>query len=293
MRFAFMPANLQIFAAKKRHSDDVASPIAMVSLYDAPSAALCCDAGADAILVGDSMGNVILGYDNTVPVDINAIAHHTGAVVRGVKSSSRPDVPVIADMPFGSYHGDASEIVANAARLLRAGAVALKLEGAGEVTLRAIDLLLQTGVPIMAHIGFTPQAILRFETTVQGRTASDATRLVAEAARLDAAGCFGVVLEAMAQEVAARITREVDMATIGIGAGAGCDGQVLVWHDLAGLLPGKPFRFVRRYAQGHEVLLEAARSYVGEVKSKAFPAVENAWNMNDGERDRWQDETGA
>ncbi len=284
-----MSANLQIFTAKKRRSAS-SSPIAVVSLYDAPSAALCCDAGADALLVGDSMGNVILGYDNTVPVDIDAIAHHTGAVVRGVKSSSRPDVPVVADMPFGSYHGSENEIVANATRLLRAGAVALKLEGAGARTLRALELLLEMGVPVMGHIGFTPQAILRFETTVQGKTAPDADRLLDEALRLENVGCFGVVLEAMTQQVAARITRDVQMATIGIGAGAQCDGQVLVWHDLAGLLPGKPFRFVRQYAQGREVLLEAAQNYVREVKSKEFPATENAWSMNDEEAARWKNE---
>lgn len=264
----------------------------MISLYDAPSAALCCDAGADVLLVGDSMGNVILGYDNTVPVDVDAIAHHTGAVVRGVKMSSRPDVPVVADLPFGSYHGSDSEIIANATRLLRAGAVALKVEGAGERTLHAIKLLLEAGVPMMGHIGFTPQSVLRFETTVQGKTSHDAARLLDEACRLEKAGCFGVVLEAMTQEVAARITREVKMATIGIGAGALCDGQVLVWHDLAGLLPGKPFRFVRQYAQGREMLLEAAQKYVAEVKSQAFPAAENAWSMNEDERAQWQNEGG-
>ncbi|HEY0074578.1 MAG TPA: 3-methyl-2-oxobutanoate hydroxymethyltransferase [Abditibacteriaceae bacterium] len=283
-----MPSPLQIFSKKSR--DASLSPIAMISLYDAPTAALCCDAGADALLVGDSMGNVILGYDNTVSVDIEAIAHHTGAVVRGVKSSSRPDVPVIADLPFGSYHGSESEIVANATKLLKAGAIALKLEGAGERALRAIDLLLEMGVPVMGHIGFTPQSVLKFQTTVQGKTAPDAKRLMNEALSLEKAGCFGVVLEAMAQEVAAQITNKVQMATIGIGAGSDCDGQVLVWHDLAGLLPGKPFRFVRQYAKGHQVLLEAARSYVNEVKSKEFPSLENAWNMTDEERRRWENE---
>ena len=285
-----MSANLQIFSAKKRRLPD-STCLAMISLYDAPSAMLCAEAGADALLVGDSMGNVILGYDNTVVVDIDAIAHHTGAVARGVKSSSRPDVPVIGDMPFGSYHGSESEILANATRLLKAGAVALKVEGAGPRTLRAIELLCETGVPVMGHIGFTPQAILRFETTVQGKTARDAQRLLGEALRLQEAGCFAIVLEAMTREVAARITRDVQMATIGIGAGNECDGQVLVWHDLAGLLPAKPFRFVRQYASGREILLEATRHYVSDVKTKEFPAAENAWNMNDDERERWQQDS--
>lgn len=282
-----MPFPLQVFSQKSR---DNGSPIAMISLYDAPTAALCCEAGVDALLVGDSMGNVILGYDNTVSVDIDAIAHHTGAVARGVKSSSRPDVPVIADLPFGSYHGSESDVVKNATLLMRAGATALKLEGAGDRALRAIDLLLEMGVPVMGHIGFTPQSVLKFETTVQGKTALDAQRLLDEALKLENAGCFGVVLEAMTQEVAARITAKVQIATIGIGAGSACDGQVLVWHDLAGLLPGQPFRFVRQYAKGHEVLLEAARGYVGEVKLKAFPGEENSWRMNQDEQKRWQSE---
>lgn len=278
-----MPANLQVFSTKKRQS-----PLAMISLYDAPSAALCCDAGADALLVGDSMGNVILGYDNTVPVDIEDIARHTGAVARGVKSSSRPGVPIIADLPFGTYHGDAGEIVASATRLLRAGAIAVKLEGAGDIALRAVDLLVQMGVPVMGHIGFTPQAILRFETTVQGKTATDAERLLNEARRLEGAGCFGVVLEAMTTETAARITMEMQMATIGIGAGPMCDGQVLVWHDLAGLTPATPFRFVRQYAKAHEVLSDAARAYVNEVKGGIFPGTANGWNMSDDERTHWE-----
>ena len=283
-----MPSPLQVFSQKRNSSD--AAPIAMISLYDAPTAALCCEAGADALLVGDSMGNVILGYDNTVAVDIEAIAHHTGAVARGVKSSSRPDVPVIADLPFGSYHGSEGEIVANVTKLLKAGAVALKLEGAGERALRAIDLLLEMGVPVMGHIGFTPQSVLKFQTTVQGKTSSDAQRLLDEALALEQAGCFGVVLEAMTQEVATRITDTVQMATIGIGAGSACDGQVLVWHDLAGLLPGKPFRFVRQYAQSHQVLSEAARRYVDEVKHKQFPTTENGWKMDEEERNRWGNE---
>jgi 3-methyl-2-oxobutanoate hydroxymethyltransferase len=278
-----MAANLQIFSSQKRQS-----PIAMVSLYDAPTAQLCCEAGADVLLVGDSMGNVILGYDNTVPVDVDAIAHHTGAVVRGVRASSRPNVPVIADLPFGSYHGDSTQVVENATKLMRAGAVALKLEGAGEVALRAIDLLVQMGIPVMGHIGFTPQSVLRFQTTVQGKTANDARRLLSSARHLESYGCFGVVLEAVASEVAEKITRSVDMATIGIGAGAGCDGQVLVWHDLAGLLPAPPFRFVKQYARGRDVLLEAARSYVQEVKSGEFPAEANGWKMAEGEREKWE-----
>ena len=282
-----MAASLKIFSEKQRQK-----PLAMVSLYDAPTASLCCEAGADALLVGDSMGNVVLGYDNTVPVDMDDIARHTAAVVRGAKSSPRPDVPIVADMPFGSYHGNPGETAANATRLLRAGAHAIKVEGAGDLALRAIEQLTQMGAPVMGHLGFTPQSVLRFEETVQGKTALDAERLLREARRLEAAGCFAVVLEAMTEEVARRITDEVRMATIGIGAGIACDGQVLVWHDLAGLLPGKPFRFVRQYARGREILLDAARAYVNEVQSGIFPGGANGWTMSDDERARWGKDEG-
>ena len=284
-----MSANLQIFSAKKRRSPE-AKPLAMISLYDAPSAALCCDAGADVLLVGDSMGNVVLGYDNTVPVDMDDIARHTAAVARGVAASTRPDVPIVADMPFGSYHGGKSDIAANATRLLRAGAQAIKVEGAGDFALRAIEQLTQMGAPVLGHLGFTPQSALRFEETVQGKNTLDAERLLNEARRLQEAGCFAVVLEAMTAEVARRITEEMRMATIGIGAGLECDGQVLVWHDLAGLLPDKPFRFVRQYARGREILLEAARAYVNEVQSGVFPGSANGWTMSDDERAKWNTE---
>lgn len=278
-----MAASLKIFSEKQRQK-----PLAMVSLYDAPTASLCCEAGADALLVGDSMGNVVLGYANTVPVDMDDMARHTAAVARGVNSSTRPDVPIVADMPFGSYHGGKSEIAANATRLLRAGAQAIKVEGGNDLTLRAIEQLTQMGAPVMGHLGFTPQSVLRFEETVQGKSALDAERLLHEARRLEAAGCFAVVLEAMTAEAAQRITSEVRMATIGIGAGIRCDGQVLVWHDLAGLLPGKPFRFVRQYARGREILLDAARAYVNEVQNGVFPGTANGWAMSDDERDKWQ-----
>ena len=274
---------LKLFSEKRR-----GAPIAMVSLYDAPTAALCCEAGADALLVGDSLGNVILGYDNTLPVDMEDMARHTAAVARGAKSSARPDVPVVADMPFGSYHGDKSEIAANGARLMRAGAHALKVEGAGDATLRAIELLTEMGAPVMGHLGFTPQSVLRFNATVQGRTAQEAGRLLAEARRLEAAGCFAIVLEAMTAEVAERITSELRIATIGIGAGLGCDGQVLVWHDLAGLLPGQPFRFVRQFAQARTILLDAARAYVSAVHDGDFPGTPNGWNMSDDERGKFE-----
>ena len=192
----------------------------MVALYDAPSAKICCDAGIDVLLVGDSMGNVVLGYDDTVPVTVDDIRVHTGAVARGAKSSSRPQTPVVADLPFGSYA--TPELAAhNGALLMRAGAHALKLEGAGEVTICAVRVLAQMGAPVVGHIGYTPQSSLRFEGIVQGKTAVAARELLMQARHLQDAGCCAIVLEAVAEEAAARITQSIEICTIGIGAGAG------------------------------------------------------------------------
>jgi 3-methyl-2-oxobutanoate hydroxymethyltransferase len=188
--------------AKKR-----GARLAMVSLYDAPTAALSCDAGADLLLVGDSMGNVVLGHDTTVPVTMADIIHHTQAVVRGVRASTRPNVPVFADLPFGSY--STVEMAAqNGVELMRAGAHGVKLEGGHETALRAIRVLVESGAPVMGHLGYTPQSALQFENVVQGKTTESALRLLNEAHRLQEAGCCGMVLEVVPNEVAARITRD-------------------------------------------------------------------------------------
>lgn len=275
---------LRIFEKGRR-----ATPLAMISVYDAPAALLCCEAGADALLVGDSLGNVLLGHDDFISVDIEDMARHTAAVVRGAAKSPR-DLPVVADMPFGSYHGGRGEIVANATRLMRAGAHALKLEGANAASLRAIELCTQMGAPVMGHLGFTPQSSLKFSSTVQGKSAPDADRILVDALRLHEAGCFAVVLEAMTSEVAAHITQKLPLTTIGIGAGAACDGQVLIFHDLAGLLPGDAYRFVKRFANTRATLLGAARAYVEEVHGKTFPTAENGWAMGEVERGKWHEE---
>ena len=262
----------------------------MISLYDAPSAALCCDAGVDCLLVGDSMGNVILGYENTIPVTIEAMAHHTAAVARGVKSSTRPDVPVIADMPFGSWHGSQNSLVKNASLLMRAGAQAVKVEGATSHTVEAVLTLTEMGVPVMGHLGFTPQSTLVFESVVQGKTAEAAGRLLDDALSLQETGCFALVLEVVPIEVAAEISRQLKIPTIGIGAGPGCDGQVLVWHDLTGQTPGAPFRFVKRYAEAQAVLRQAAAGFVGEVHASEFPVQEHGWLMPPGALEAWRAE---
>jgi 3-methyl-2-oxobutanoate hydroxymethyltransferase len=271
--------------AKKR-----GARLAMVSLYDAPTAALSCDAGADLLLVGDSMGNVVLGHDTTVPVTMADIIHHTQAVVRGVRASTRPNVPVFADLPFGSY--STVEMAAqNGVELMRAGAHGVKLEGGHETALRAIRVLVESGAPVMGHLGYTPQSALQFENVVQGKTTESALRLLNEAHRLQEAGCCSMVLEVVPNEVAARITRDLAISTIGIGAGPHCDGQVLVWHDLVGFSPGK-FRFVKRYAEAREQLGVATRSFIDEVHGGDFPTTEHGWQMPEAQLQSWQNSDG-
>jgi 3-methyl-2-oxobutanoate hydroxymethyltransferase len=267
--------------AKKR-----GARLAMVSLYDAPTAALSCDAGADLLLVGDSMGNVVLGHDNTVPVTMADIVHHTQAVLRGVRASTRSGVPIIADLPFGSY-STVDLAVQNGIALMRAGAQGVKLEGGHETALRAIRVLVESGAPVLGHLGYTPQSALQFESVVQGKTTESALRLLDEAHRLQEAGCCGMVLEVVPNEVAARITQELEVSTIGIGAGPHCDGQVLVWHDLVGFSPGK-FRFVKRYAEARETLGAATRSFIEEVHGGDFPTIENGWPMPEAQLSSWQ-----
>jgi 3-methyl-2-oxobutanoate hydroxymethyltransferase len=265
--------------------------LAMVALYDAPSAALACEAGVDIILVGDSMGNTILGHDDTLPVTMEDLLRHTSAVARGVRGSSRPGVPVIADMPFGSY-ADLRLAAQNAAELVRAGARAVKLEGAGVGALAAIGTILEMGVPVVGHLGFTPQSSLSLEGVVQGKTADAAANLLWDAKKLERAGCCAVVLEAVPREVARRVTGELSIFTIGIGAGPHCDGQVLVWHDLVGISPDPPFRFVKRYADAHAVLKGATEAFVGEVRSGEFPEVEHGWKMDEVAKKRWESQDG-
>lgn len=274
---------LQLFLTAKKQGQS----LAVISLYDAPSAQLCCDAGCDAILVGDSMGNAMLGHDSTLPVTMSEMLSHTAAVLRGVKKSTRPQTPVIADLPFGSY-ATVDLAVQNAGDFMRLGAHCVKLEGAGPNAIAAVEALTEMGVPVMGHLGFTPQLSLALAGVVQGKTAAAADKILADAYRLERAGCFSIVLEAVVSEVAERITRELKLSTIGIGAGGHCDGQVLVWPDLAGMTPGAPFRFVKKFAEAHALLTQAAAEYVREVHSKAFPAAENGWAMSETELANWQ-----
>ncbi len=254
--------------------------IVMVTAYDAPGARFAEDAGVDIILVGDTAAMVVLGYEGTtVPVTMEEMLFLTRTVARAAR---RPIV--VGDMPFGSYQVSDEDAVRNAIRFVKdARADVVKLEGAGPMASRA-RAIVQAGIPVMGHVGLTPQsatALGGFKT--QGRTAEAANRLVAEAAELEAAGCFALVLEAVPAPVADRITETLSIPTIGIGAGAGCDGQVLVYHDLLGLTEGHLPRFVKRYASLSREIRDALEAYAADVRSGAFPGEEHAYAMSEEE----------
>jgi 3-methyl-2-oxobutanoate hydroxymethyltransferase len=250
-------------------------PIAMVTAYDAPSGRLADAAGADVILVGDSAAMTVLGHDSTVPATMDEMIVLTRAVTRGAE---RP--LVVADMPFGSFQVSDEEAMRNAVRFVKeAGADAVKLEG-GAPMLTRVRTLVGGGVPVMGHLGLTPQsATMLGGFKAQGRTAEKAVRLYEDARALEAAGCFAIVLEAVPAPVASRITDALSVPTIGIGAGAGTDGQVLVWHDLLGLYEGHAPRFVKQYADLAEAIKTAVGTYVEEVRERRFPEEQHTYSM--------------
>jgi 3-methyl-2-oxobutanoate hydroxymethyltransferase len=242
--------------------------ITCLTAYDYPTARLLDAAGVDILLVGDSLGMVVLGYESTLPVTMEEMLHHTRAVRRGTRRAL-----VVADMPYGSFHGAVDEAVRNAVRFVKeAGAEAVKIEG-GERRLELIARLVEAEIPVMAHIGLTPQSLNALGGfRVQGRTAEAAEQVVCDARAVEAAGAFAVVLESIPRELAARITRELRIPTIGIGAGPDCDGQVLVLHDLIGLNPGRRAKFVRQYADVAGIISEAAARFCDDVRRGAFPS---------------------
>jgi 3-methyl-2-oxobutanoate hydroxymethyltransferase len=259
-------------------------PIVMVTAYDAPGGRLADAAGADMILVGDSAAMVVLGHDSTVPATVDEMLVLTRAVTRGAR---RP--LVVADMPFGSFQVSDEEAVANAVRFVKeAGADAVKLEGAGP-TLSRVHSLVGAGIPVMAHIGLTPQsATMLGGFKAQGRTADKARRLLEDAHALEAAGAFSLVLEAVPAPVAARITEELRIPTIGIGAGVDCDGQVLVWHDLLGLYEGRAPRFVKQYADLAGEIRRALEAYAEDVRTRRFPEEQHTYAMPEEELARFE-----
>ncbi|HEY3682791.1 MAG TPA: 3-methyl-2-oxobutanoate hydroxymethyltransferase [Streptosporangiaceae bacterium] len=244
----------------------------MITSYDAMTANLFDDAGIPVMLVGDSAAMVVYGYDSTVPVSMDELVPLTAAVVRGSKRAM-----VLADLPFGSYQASPEQALATAARFMKeAGAHGVKLEG-GHRVVPQVEALVAAGVPVMAHLGLTPQSVNTFGGfRVQGR-GEDGERLLADAKALQAAGAFAVVLEAVPADLAARVTASLTIPTVGIGAGPDCDAQVLVWQDLAGLTPRTP-KFVKEYADLRSVLTGAVRTYAEEVVAGTFPTTDQAYS---------------
>lgn len=249
--------------------------IAMLTAYDYLFAKLVDRGGADVILVGDSLANVVMGLDSTLPVTVEDMIHHAAAVCRGVRHAL-----VIVDMPFLSYQVRRSEAVRNAGRILQqTGAAGVKVEGASAGVLKAVEAMVETGIPVMAHLGFTPQAVHTLGGfRVQGRSADARARLLEDALRLQDAGAFSLVLELVPGEAAEEVTSAVDIPTIGIGAGAGCDGQVLVLHDMLGLNAGFRPKFLRRFAEIGEAVERGVTDYVRAVKTGEYPAEEHTFH---------------
>jgi 3-methyl-2-oxobutanoate hydroxymethyltransferase len=257
-----------LLALKKR-----GEKIAMVTAYDYHSARVADAAGMDAILVGDSLGMVVQGQDTTLPVTVDDVVYHTRLVRR-----ADPRALVVSDMPFLSYQVSVQDAVANAGRLLKeGGAQAVKIEG-GRQFLNTVGALADASIPVMGHLGLTPQSVHRFGGyRVQGRTDDARKRLLEDAQLLERAGCFAVVLEGMPWELAGEITAALEIPTIGIGAGPRCDGQVLVFHDLLGIQTEVAPKFVKRYAQLNDVMIDALRRYGAEVRSGQFPDLEHSY----------------
>jgi 3-methyl-2-oxobutanoate hydroxymethyltransferase len=264
----------ELLEMKARHQ-----PIVMVTAYDAPGGRLADAAGVDLILVGDSAAMTVLGHASTVPATIDEMLMLTRAVTRGAE---RP--LVVADMPFGTFQISDEDAVRNAIRFVKeAGADAVKLEGAGPM-LDRVRAIVGAGIPAMGHIGLTPQsATMLGGFKAQGRSAAKALQLLADARALEAAGCFSLVLEAVPAPVAERVTADLSIPTIGIGAGASCDGQVLVWHDILGLYEGRTARFVKRYADIGAEIRGALEAYAADVRERRFPEEQHTYAMPDEE----------
>ena len=258
------------FAAKK----GAAERLVVVTAYDALFGRLVDEAGVDAVLVGDSLGNVVLGLDSTIPVTLDQMIHHGAAVRRGVKRAL-----LVMDMPFLTWQASAAQALRNAGRMVQeTGAAAVKLEGAHRESLRAIRALTRVGIPVMGHLGFTPQSVHALGgARVQGRDADAATRLVDDAQRLEEAGAFSIVLELIPAALSERVTAAVRVPTIGIGAGAGCDGQVLVLPDLLGLNDGFSPKFLKRYGTLADDVRGAVRRFGEEVRGGTYPGPEHGF----------------
>jgi 3-methyl-2-oxobutanoate hydroxymethyltransferase len=261
---AARPVTVPEFRAAKGRADK----LAVVTAYDFPSAKVADEAGADAVLVGDSLGTVVQGLTNTLAVTLRQMVYHTEMVARGAK---RP--LLIADLPFGSYHESPRQAVRSAVKLIRAGAAAVKLEG-GERMAAAVAALAAADIPVCGHVGLTPQSVHRMGGF---RVQRDGEHIIADAKAVEAAGAFAIVVEGVPSAVGAAVTDAVGVPTIGIGAGPMCDGQVLVWHDLLGLFDGFRPKFVKRYAELGDACRAAVRAYCDEVRAGQFPTAEHGF----------------
>jgi 3-methyl-2-oxobutanoate hydroxymethyltransferase len=257
---------------KVRNGDE---PLVMVTAYDAPSARVADEAGVDMILVGDSVAMVVLGYDDTLQVTVDDLAHHTAAVAR-----AKPRPLIVADLPWMSYHVSTEDTVRNAAQLIRAGGECVKLEG-GRKRVPMIEALVDAEIPVMGHLGLTPQSVHAMGGfKVQGKETDAAMALVSDAKALAHAGCFAIVLEGVPTEVASLVTAAVDIPIIGIGAGDDCDGQVLVYHDVLGIEDRMLPKFVRRYADLKTASVDGVRAYADDVRGGRFPSAAESYHLS-------------
>lgn len=280
-----MTTRKRVSTATLRKMKEDGDKIAMVTAYDYPSAKLAEEAGSDMILVGDTLGMVVLGYDSTIPVTIEDMIHHSKAVTRGA-----PNTFVVTDMPFATYHGSLDKTIERASTIMREASVhALKLEGGSEIA-KQVAALVNTGIPVVGHIGLTPQSVLQIGGwKIQGRNKEQAEKLLSDALALEAAGAFAIVLEMVPEELATYVTSKLSVPTIGIGSGRHCDGQVLVYHDLLSYAsPLKP-RFVKQYANIGDTVRQAIGQYVNEVKAGQFPEEANVFHAEESVLDMIKD----
>lgn len=270
-----MSRKMTVPSVRERKVRTGGDPLVMVTAYDSPGARIVDEAGVDVILVGDSLAMVVLGYEDTLQVTIEDMAHHVGAVAR-----AKPMALVVGDMPWMSYHVSTADTVQNAARLVRAGAEAVKLEG-GAKRVPMVAAIIDAEVPVMGHIGLTPQSVHAMGGfKVQGRERDAALALVEDALALQEAGCFSIVLEGVPDDVARMVTDALSVPTIGIGAGRWCDGQVLVYHDLLGIEDRVTPKFVRRYSNQKADGVAAVRAYAADVRSGAFPSEDETYHLS-------------
>ncbi|MHA1575730.1 MAG: 3-methyl-2-oxobutanoate hydroxymethyltransferase [Candidatus Thorarchaeota archaeon] len=257
--------------------------IVMLTAYDAPTASILSECGVDMILVGDSVGNALLGYESTIPVTLDDIIHHSAAVAR-----AKPDCLIVGDMPFMSYKVSVEQALENCSLMLQeGGAEAVKIEGASTRDVEIVQAIVDSGIPVMGHIGLTPQSIFQLGGyRVQGRTAELTEALVEQAKALEAAGAFSIVIELVPSETAKLITESISIPTIGIGAGPHCDGQVLVLWDMLGLFEDFKPKFVKKYANIRGVILDAVKEYSEEVRKGVFPEPEHSFEMSEEETGR-------